>query len=945
MVLPICALVRRFCLLPAKLALCEELGPFFEMSTDILFVLQPDGVILRANAAAEQLVGDGQRPLIGQNLFELAKADDRQALHAAITSVSGAGVEASLQTRAGRPRRFAWNSWTIKTKNRIYATARDVTLLHAQQEMLRRTEERFQLAIRASGDGIWELVHMGLGELWGSPKLYELLDLERHDEILDARSLLRLMPPEDCRAVIQALRLHLKRNERFEVECRFRVRSQFRWFRLTGQAVFDDSGSPRRMVGSLSDIDDVKSALEKLVSSEAMLQETSAIAHIGAWQLDLTTHQVAWSAEVFRIHGLQPGLPPTLSEAIDYYTPESRPILRDAIENSIQTGSHWDLELVLVTADGDRRWVRAMGRPNFKDGKAVGLWGSIQDITNRKQAESRLTEYLAEVEEAREQLQEQAVQFARQAAELAVAREAAEESVRAKSSFLANMSHEIRTPMNGILGMASLLVESPLNEEQREQITAIRQSGDALLTILNDLLDFSKIDAGKVELEQRPFDLAACVEDAAELLSERAFSKGIDYAYYCHAELPSRMVGDEGRLRQILLNLLSNAVKFTEAGEVYLTVRMNGTSGRVQFAVADSGIGISEAELRRLFRPFTQADAGSNRRFGGTGLGLAISKELTSAMKGTLEVKSKPGEGSVFQFELPLGDAVPEGGVRPARSVTGQRVLVALDGPATRRALTAQLEDWGANVASIVDWQEEESLESCSFALISSEFADGKGIEMAARLKRTQPSARIAVVLKPGNSETAEAARKCGLEVLRRPVRPSRLIRFLDHTESASLPSPNGTGSRRGQSPTGGSPLKLAARVLVAEDNPINQKVAKKMLSRIGCESTIVNNGRAAVKEALSGLYDVVLMDCQMPEMDGFAATRAIRAEQAALDLPIVALTANAMHGDRERCLDAGMDDYLMKPMDLDKLAAALERWTSSKSPDKERRARRILEG
>jgi len=881
--------------------------------------------------------------LSGRSIFSLIHPEDIPDLQRALAGLRKQGSanvsDTRVRAKAGHYRRLEWSGWIPEGTNNIFAIARDVTLERARQHALQHSEERFELAVRGAGDGIWEIPQLSSDELWGSARFYELLGLSPADGLLSARRLLGRMLLEDRRAVLRSLRMHFRWHDRFQVECRIPTGGGLRWFRLSGQAVFDDAGRARRMAGSLSDIDEFKTALEKLSFSEAMLQETSSIAHVGAWSLDIKTMTPSWSAEVYRIHGLPPVKQPDLNEAINYYAPEARPLIRDAIEDSIRAGSHWDLEVPLIRADGVRRWVRAMGRPDYKDGEVVRLWGSIQDITDRKDTESRLTAYLAEVEEARQMLQDQAGQLARQAAELAVARETAEESVRVKSAFLANMSHEIRTPMNGILGMAALLAETPLTEEQVEYVTAIRQSGDSLLTIINDVLDFSKMDAGKVELEIEPFDLLACVEESMDLLAERAYGKGVDIASFVDPSLPSAVMGDPGRLRQILLNLLGNAVKFTDKGEVYCSVRPDSNGDGVRFEISDTGIGMNKATLSKLFRPFTQADAGTTRRFGGTGLGLAISKELAEAMGGSIGAVSSPGKGSTFRFELPLQPAEDSAPLQMPAMLRSGRPLLAVNGPATRRSAVALLEAWEVSPVVASNWSDAEAVASPEVALIDPNFADGRGLELAGRLRRANPSARLGILLEPGDGSAA-ALRDRGFQPLRQPFGVRRLVQ-LCRTPDRRAAEPK---SERDSRPHPSASPKPAARVLVAEDNVVNQRVVARMLSRIGCEPTVVPNGVDALEQALSGSYDVVLMDCQMPEMDGFAATRAIR-EKLGPHLPIIALTANAMQGDRERCLEAGMDDYLTKPMDLDVLAETLRRWTSGVAETDTERTRRILDG
>ena len=786
--------------------------------------------------------------------------------------------------------------------------------LLATEDALRVSQERYELAIAGSSNGIWDW-DVVTDAVYFAPRFKELLGLadDEMQNTLDAWK--SRLHPDDVTATLAAVDRHLKARDPFSVRYRLRCKSgEYRWFHARGQAIWDASGKATRMAGSITDITDQIEAERELESSQRLYLSLVETLPVYLMRKDREGRFIFANQAFCRLLGK------TLAEIqgttdYDHFPKELAEKYRRDDLKVVETGGLFTDVEDHVESDGIHYYFEVLKTQVIDaSGQVVGSQCICWDVTDRKRAEEAL-----------------------QSAKLA-----AEKANQAKSEFLANMSHEIRTPMNAIIGMTELVLETRLAPDQREYLASVMEAGESLLTIINEILDFSKIEAGQLQLESTRFDLREMLGSALKSLGVRAHRKGVELTWRCDDDVPKFVLGDITRLRQIVFNLVGNAIKFTHRGEAVLSVRKitaSDVSVRLEFAVTDTGIGIAPEHIEKIFGAFQQADASTTRHFGGTGLGLAIARRLVQLFGGDIDVLSTLGKGSTFRFEADFGLDPTHQGERLVDTSQFQdtSVLVVDDNATNRRILVDMLGAWGLQVhavesgAAALSYLEtamaNSSVHALPVLLTDYNMPEMDGCTLASEVRKREYLADMKVILLSSSVSLSRAdCESNGICVsLSKPIKQSELFDALSLAIGAKTSAVIETAIE----PETMQPM----RILLAEDGIANQKLAIGLLKRWGHAVTVVADGIQAVNAWAEGSFDLILMDVEMPGMDGLEATRTIRSREAntGRHIPIIALTAHAMSGDREKCLLAGMDAYVTKPFRKTSLREAL---LSATAPD-----------
>lgn len=690
-----------------------------------------------------------------------------------------------------------------------------------------------------------------------------------------------------------------------------------RMFLSTKTPYRDIDGTIIGIIGIARDITDRKQSEEALRESQERLALAVSAGRLATWDQLMSTDKVVWNDEHFRMMGYEPGeVNPSYQAWAERVHPEDRFNAEAAFARSLKVGGNFSTEFRALWPDGTVRRIEARGHLDRDAmGQSLRSFGVMIDITERKEAEEQLINA--------KELLEQKVQ--ERTAELIKAKEAAEAAARAKSDFLANMSHEIRTPMNAILGFTELLLDDTLSPEQKDSLETIRINGDALLSIINDILDFSKMESNKVVLEEYRFNLRQCVEECLDLVAIKAAEKRINLSYAIEKDVPDAIIGDVTKLRQVLGNLLSNAVKFTDKGEVTLLASVDADKeDAIHFLVRDTGIGIPPESMDLLFLPFNQMEPSTTRLYGGTGLGLAISKRLVELMGGKIWAESKEGIGSTFHFTIKVPRGSVSQPVEASTQLVGKNALIIEDNKVNRRILGRQIYGWG--MVPMIASSGQEALKyiqrghEFDIAILDMDLQTMDAIELEKQIEECNKELPLVLLTAPGKPIHSNHAH------LTKPVKPSQMHRVLTEILSEEIIKPGEPDRKPVRATAVPQPMNYGSmKILLAEDNVFSQKVALQMLNKLGYKADVAANGIEVLQSLERQHYDLVFMDLKMPVMDGLEATRIIRQRWPDNGPKVIALTAYALEGDREECLEAGMNDYIAKPIQKEDLARALK--------------------
>jgi len=895
----------------------NERDRVFDLSIDLLCVTSFTGYFIRVNSAWQRVLGIGEETLLKEPFLNFVHPDERarteEQFHNVIGGKQLVGFETRFLSADGSPRWIEWSATADTAEHVIYAAGRDVTDRKRIDDEIRKSEARYRILAENATDVISRLTPEGI-YLYVSPACKRVLGYEP-DELI-GRSAYDLFHPDDyVKAQIAQVKVH-ELPEIFTILYRIRTKDgAYLWFESTSKTVKNpEDGRVAEIVSVSRDITFRKSIEENLKESERRLEQIIETVQEGITLSDKKGRFEIFNTAMEHMTGY------TMAEAnssgdfakILYPGETERQRALDGLKDLLETGKSTEIETTIHTKGGDSRTLLVSTTlVTFRN--HIMFLSAYRDITERKKAEE----------------------------ELKSAKNAAEAATRAKSDFLAMMSHEIRTPMNSVIGMTDLLSHSTLTEEQRDFVDTIRGSGESLLTIINDILDFSKIESGKIDLEERPCEPRTCIEEVLDLLTPKAIQKGLDLLYWIDPQVPPHIIGDAHRLRQILVNLVGNSIKFTDRGEVFVSVNLLWKLGdklELQFSVRDSGVGIPTDKLDRLFKPFSQVDTSTTRKFGGTGLGLAISMRLTHLMGGRIWAESEEGKGSTFFFTIKTATPPPDAVLPKVHTrakvpeLTGKRVLIVDDNATNLFILRSHCENWGMLVRTTqspreaIQWVRNGDPFDVGILDMMIPEMDGHLLGQELRKIRSSDSLPLVLLSSAGMSAGEIGSGDLFSASVAKPVKHNILFDIL--MESMG-------GAKRSSSRSQPKPVErlgefVPLSILAAEDNPVNQKLLLRVLKEIGYEADVVPNGVEVMNAVKRKQYSIIFMDVHMPEMDGLEATRLIMSVVPRERRPvIIAVTADALEGDREKCMQAGMDDYITKPIRIADIQGVLQRWSS----------------
>jgi PAS domain S-box-containing protein len=926
----------------------------FEKNHAMMLILDPKtSNIIDVNPAAAAFYGWSREDMTQMNKAKISTHTAKQIQFEMESVVLEKGKYFTARHRRadGSLRDVEIYSTPIQEQHQIllYTIVHDVTermhmerALFESEARIREVNDRFKLAAESAGIGVWDYDLYEQKVLWDE-QMKRIFGFSDHSSEMTYDDWLMTIHPEDRAKAHAEIQQALLENATYDTDYRIIwPNNEVHNLKAIGRVTRDESGYPVRLTGINYDITDRIRIESTLRESERKYHNIFDSFVDLYYQTDLEGRIITVSPSVLNLAGYTP------DELIGQYVTPIYAVAADRqllVADLMASGSVNDFETTLRKKDGTLVPVSITSRIVRDDaGHPYAVEGSIRDITVRKKSDEQLRKTFEELKSVNEEL-ELAIAHSNEMAKQA------EAANIAKSTFLANMSHEIRTPMNGIIGMSGLLLETVLTSEQRKHAEVVKSCADSLLVLINDILDHSKIEAGKLQIDSIDFDLRSMVDDFAAAPAVRTKEKGLEFVFTVPPEVPTYLRGDPGRLRQVLLNLAGNAIKFTSKGEVVVSVSLVSETNEhamLKFAVRDTGIGIPQDKLSMLFKSFSQVDSSITRKYGGTGLGLAISKQLVELMGGEIGVQSTEGEGSEFWFTVRLAKplATPTMDIEFAE-VQNARILIVDDSEASRQKLTALVTSWKARPAEATDGQSaldalllaEQDGDAFQAAILDKQMPGMDGVTLAQTIKSDARIKNTRLVLMTDLGQVGEGKRMEEIGVaayLTKPVRRSDLYDclavVLARTASEQPVHPLVTKHYISEI------RRTNLRILLAEDNEINQQVALGLLGKLGLKADIANNGAEAVHALIARDYDLVFMDVQMPVLDGFEATSRIRDPHSGVRNPavkIIAMTANAMQGDREACLAAGMDDYISKPVTAQTLGQALQKWAPrSKKPE-----------